>query len=85
MPFSEGPGTDGTAETSLTRPLVVSDSWVGSWEPPLRESKSAGPNAYVNNTNVGAFGVPQRKTVKYLRCLLQHLKKRGERRERQKK
>lgn len=58
-----------TAESSLTRPLVFSDSQllepVGKWELPLGE-QSALANAYVNNADAArAFGAPQRKAVKY--------------------
>lgn len=66
-----------TAESSLTRPLVFSDSQllepVGKWELPLGE-QSAPANAYVNNADAGAFGAPQRKAVKYQCGLPQHLK-----------
>ena len=44
---------------------------------PSNDSKSARANMYANNTDV-AFGFPQRKTVKCLCCLSQHLKKRKE-------
>ena len=67
-----------TAESSLTRPLVFSDSQrlepVGKWEMPLR-AQSAPANAYVNSADVGAFGAPQRQAVKYLCGLPQQLKR----------
>lgn len=69
-----------TAESSLTHPLVFSDSQLleplGKRGLPLGE-QSAPANAYVNNADIGEFGAPQRKAVKYLCGLPQHLKKVG--------
>lgn len=69
------------AESSLTRPLVFSDSQllepVGKWELPLW-AQSAPANAYVNGADAEAFGAPQRKAFKYLCGLPQQLKRKEE-------
>lgn len=56
-----------TAESSLTRPLVFSDSQllepVGKWELPLGE-QSAPANAYVNNADAGSIWCTSKKGSK---------------------